>query len=149
MTRQSFVGREDPHLFKDKLRPERLGVLHWGLAGLRRLRERGHFPETEASREGRERLADLGYPVRAFIGECCVLDPAASTPTETIYRVWCGWAEAHNVAPGVKDRFCEAVYAAFPMVRPTRLRDDGQRIRHFLGLKLDDFFASSPKKPGS
>jgi len=30
-----------------------------------------------------------------------------------------------GAAPGIKDRFCEAVYAAFPTVRPTVTRSIG------------------------
>jgi len=147
MTRRSFQDREDVHLFSEKLRPERLGVLHWALAGLRRLRERGHFPGTEASREGRERQALLGSPVRAFVSECCVLDPAAITPKDTIYTLWCGWAEANNLKPGTKDRFCEAIYAAFPTaVRPSRPRDGSERVWSFSGIKPDVFFTSSPRR---
>ena len=39
-TRASFYGREDRHLFENKIRPELPAILLWSLAGLRRLRDK-------------------------------------------------------------------------------------------------------------
>ena len=72
-TRASFYGREDPRLLQDKLAPELIGVFHWALEGLRRLRKRGCFLETTTSKAAQERLANLGSPARAFIAERCEL----------------------------------------------------------------------------
>ncbi len=107
MTRTSFLGRS-----QDAVRaPASAGaacVLHWALDGLRRLRERGHFPATEASREGSERMADLASPVRAFVGEMCVLDAEAMIIDGHLFVRWSSWSEANKVWPGTKDQFLEA-----------------------------------------
>src|SRR5204863_1048537 len=42
-TRVSFYGREDPHLFRNKIRPELPAILLWSLDGLRSMRARGHI----------------------------------------------------------------------------------------------------------
>jgi putative DNA primase/helicase len=111
ITRVSFYGREDPRLL-DKLAPELLGVFHWALQGLKRLRERGHFVETAASQEARERMANLGSPARAFMAERCILDPRVFEDKDDMYDEWCSFARDNNMHPGTKEKFYEALYAA-------------------------------------
>lgn len=111
ITRVSFFGREDPRLL-DKLTPELTGVFHWALQGLQRLRKRGHFIETAASEEARERLANLGSPARAFIAERCILDPRVFAEKDEMYTEWCDYARDSNMLPGTPEKFFEALYAA-------------------------------------
>jgi P4 family phage/plasmid primase-like protien len=110
-TRVSFYGREDPQLL-EKLAPELLGVFHWALQGLERLRERGYFVETAASQEARERMANLGSPARAFITERCILDSRVFEDKDDLYSEWCIHARDNNMLPGTKEKFYEALYAA-------------------------------------
>ena len=64
--KNSFYGREDRGLF-DKLKPELPGILNWSLAGLRRLRERGHFVIPEASEQAADDLDRLASPMLSFL----------------------------------------------------------------------------------
>ncbi len=138
-TRISFFGKEDPNLLRDKLLPERMGILHWALAGLRRLRKRGHFAEPEVSRQARERLAKLGSPVLAFVKECCVYEPNAHVSKDEIFATWTEWANFNREPCGSKTQFCEALYAAcVGYVRPAKLRIDGERVPSIVGLRMSD-----------
>ncbi|NJO55860.1 MAG: NTP-binding protein [Rhodospirillales bacterium] len=74
-TAQSFYGREDPGLTQ-RLLVELPGILNWALAGLDRLRERGHFLQPESGQGDVELLHDAASPVSAFVRDCCRLDPA-------------------------------------------------------------------------
>lgn len=95
ITRQSFYGREDPRLFEDKLLPELLGIFHWALEGLKRLRERGHFIETEASEDARNRLSNLGSLTRAFIAEQCELGPDQQVLKDVLFDAWRDYNKAN------------------------------------------------------
>jgi P4 family phage/plasmid primase-like protien len=137
-TRQSFYGREDPRLLNEKLLPERLGVLHWALAGLRRLHGRQHFIEPDSSKEARERLANLGSPIRAFINERCVIDTLAMVAKKKIYEAWCVYAAENALHPSTMEKFCESLYAASGgRVRPGKPRGpDGRQVPSCMGIRL-------------
>ncbi len=109
------------------------------MAGLRRLRKRGHFAEPLVSRQARDRLAKLGSPVLAFVKECYVYEPNAHVSKDEIFATWTEWASFNREPCGSKTQFCEALYAAcVGYVRPAKLRIDGERVPSIVGLrKLD------------
>jgi putative DNA primase/helicase len=136
-TRVSFLGREDPNLLRDKLTPELLGVFHWALEGLRRLRARGYFVETDTSKEAGDRLANLGSPARAYIAEDCVLDPDAHVEKRVLYEDWQLYAKENDLFPGTLDKFCEAIYAATGgAVRSGRPMINGKQVHCCMGIRL-------------
>lgn len=139
-TRVSFYGKEEPRLFQDKLEPEVAGVFHWALEGLQRLLKRGHFAETATSEEARERMGALGSPARAFIVECCTLDPSAHEPKKALYDAYVIHAQENNFFPGTPEKFCEAMYAAGGgLLRPGKpVGADGKQVPSIMGLKLVD-----------
>jgi P4 family phage/plasmid primase-like protien len=139
-TRQTFFGREDPRLFDEKLAPERLGVLHWALAGLRRLRERGYFAEPKASEQAREQLARLGSPVLAFISEYCLYDPDAHIGKAELYHAWRIYAAEQDEIPGTDAKFAAALYAATGgRVKSGRpVGTDGRQRPAFMGIRFRD-----------
>jgi P4 family phage/plasmid primase-like protien len=136
-TRVSFYGREDPHLFEKKLEPERVGVLHWALEGLRRVRERGRLIEPEESKELQDRMANLGSDARVFIAENCVVEPDATMLKDDLFRVYRVWCKRNEIYPWTKEKFCQALYAATDnRVRSEKLRKDGGRAPSFVGIRL-------------
>jgi putative DNA primase/helicase len=139
ITRQSFYGREDPRLFEDKLLPELLGVFHWALEGLQRLRERGHFEETSASKDARERLGNLGSPIRAFIAEQCVLGPDQRVSKDILFDAWRDYNKANATKPGTLETFSEGLYAAGSgLIGSSRPHDEsGNRRYVFTGIRLE------------
>jgi putative DNA primase/helicase len=147
-TRVSFYGRENSRLLEDKLAPELAGVFYWALEGLRRLRERGRFLETTASKDARERLANLGSPARAFLAERCVLDPKEYVEKRELYEVWCSYSAENNSYPGTLEKFCEALYAAagglvrsgrpWATVKDKDGKDRKQQINACMGIRLQE-----------
>jgi P4 family phage/plasmid primase-like protien len=136
-TTQSFYNQEDPFLFRDKLLPELPGVFHWALDGLRRLRQRGRFAETEASTEAKERLALLGSPVLGFIEAKCELHPDNSVPKRVIYTHWCDYAEANGLYRYNSEQFFAALYAAAGgKVRAGKRRDRGNLVPSVFGIDM-------------
>ncbi|MET4301129.1 P4 family phage/plasmid primase-like protein [Bradyrhizobium sp. RT9b] len=136
-TQQSFFGREDPRLFRDKLLPELLGIFHWALVGLRRLRERGHFKETDGSKEAREQLAHLGSPVMGFIADECQLHPDKSVHKKDLFSAWREYERATNTPSITYDNFFNALYAAAGgKVHAGKRRNDGKQIPCVWGIGL-------------
>lgn len=137
-TRVSFLGHEDPNLFRRKLLPEKLEVLHWALVGLRRLRKRGRFEETALSVALGDRLANMGSAVINFVRQACSLEREAIVEKDRLFSAWTDWAKSNNETTGTKEQFFENLYAAFPgQVRPTKARQGDQRVPAVKGLRFD------------
>ncbi len=136
MTR-SFYGNEDPAL-TDTLMAELPSIFNWSLAGLDRLRERGHFVQPTSSREAIRELEDLASPMGAFLRDCCEIGPGRSAPVDEMYRAWKRWAAMQGRSqPGTLQTFGRDLRANVPglSVRRPRLAD-GSRTREYEGVTL-------------
>lgn len=133
---KSFAGREDPGLF-DRLAQELPGIANWALEGLDRLEARGYFRQPAASAETVRQLEMLASPTKAFIAERCVVEPAASISCAELYNAWCVWSSTQGREhPGTLQIFGRNMAAAVPELRVTRLRVNGDRERHYEGIRL-------------
>ncbi len=112
-TTQSFIDREDIDL-KQRLVAELPGIFIWALAGLKRLRDRGHFEETEAGRRARDMAERLGSPIIAFVREFCEEDPEYWVKPADLYLGYCKWADEANQGTKGRNRFYEDFERAFP-----------------------------------
>ncbi len=116
----SFYGREDPGLTAALL-AELPGILHWALAGWRRLKARGYFVQPQAGREAMEELEDLSSPVGAFVRECCVVGPGHRIEVDRLYSAWRAWCEQDGRDMiSSKMSFGRDLAAAVPGVRRRR-----------------------------
>lgn len=135
--RESFLGREDIDL-DSRLRAELPQILKWALQGLDRLRERKRITEPAASLEAVQTLADLVSPIRQFLREVCVIDPAAATPFSVVYREYGEWCRENG--RGVKNTagLSSDLHTALPEVKTDhRPKIQGQRQpRHVKGLAI-------------
>ena len=133
--RQSFYGKEDPDLTK-KLLTELPGILNWGLVGLRRLRERGHFVQPESSLEAIDTLESLASPTRAFVKECCVVGPERAVPCEKLWQADKRWREANGHQPLSQTAFGARLVAAVPTVDRKKRGPRGDQQWHYLGIDV-------------
>ncbi|WP_350209904.1 phage/plasmid primase, P4 family [Botrimarina sp.] len=134
-TPNSVYGREDHHL-TDALLEELPGIFAWAVEGWVRLQQRGRFVQPDAALERLEDLAELSSPVKAFLGERCVVDPGQQTAKKHVYASWRSWCESHGLRPTGESTFARDLLAAAPAVRSSRVRLDGSRERVFNGLGL-------------
>lgn len=136
LLRHSFFGRED-HGLTDRLLRELPGVLLWALAGLDRLRSRGHFIPPPSALEAQRELEDLGSPIGAFLRERCTLQPGASVRTDFLYQAWCEWCrEQGRDHPGTVQSFGKDLGAAVAGLAVKQHRDTTGVHRHYEGLRL-------------
>ena len=85
----SFLGREDRTLdAKLTSAAELRGILRRGIEALPALMARGRFAEPESLREAKAAFVVASDAVRAWLDECCVLDPDAWTPRTDLYSAY-------------------------------------------------------------
>jgi P4 family phage/plasmid primase-like protien len=136
-TRGSFYGREDRHLFRDKIRPELPGILLWSLDGLQRMRGRGPIAEPACSIEARQQLAREGSPVLAFVQECLTLDPTALIEKNMLYAAYVDFAQHNGLLPTSKSWFFRDLETATAgKVKAERVRKDGDNVHNIVGARL-------------
>lgn len=127
----SFFGKEDPKLI-DKLLKELPGILHWALAGLDRLRERGRFQQPESSKDVLEELEDLSSPVGAFVRDQCEIGAGYRVPVQELYQSYVAWcADTGREAVAHAQGFGRDLRAVVNVV--SKRNDDG---RFYAGIRL-------------
>ena len=134
---ESWLGRED-HGLTDKLMAELPGILlHFALPGWRMLQEDGRFLQPKSGAELVEELESLSSPIRTFVNERCVQDPAATVEVQAVFADWLKWCESmHREKPGDCQTFGRNLRTALPHLRVDRPRRGGERVRVYEGLRL-------------
>lgn len=134
MTR-SFLGQEDTELLSRLLR-ELPSILLWSIAGWARLRQRGRFVQPASGLELLEDLRELSSPIGTFVEERCNLGPACEVRVKDLYAAWKEWCtERGKDHPGDEQGFGRALRAHLPMLRVQRPREDGDRVRKYIGIE--------------
>ena len=145
---RSFLGQEDTHLI-DKLLAELPGILNYALVGLDILNETKSFHIPTASQEIIDDFRKFTSPIKAFVEECCKLDAVLNTDKDRLYDAWCSYRKSQgiNKHPS-KAVFVRDLKSAYPFIKPSRKRVEGERT-HFLegiglkeGVQLDLSFIS-------
>jgi len=106
-TRTTFYGRENPHFFRDKLKPELPMIALWALEGLKRMRARTphRLAEPQCSVDERENLARAASPVMAFVHECLILDLQATLNKDDLHAAFNKWAVKRGLYEKSSDWF--------------------------------------------
>jgi putative DNA primase/helicase len=147
----SNLGREDTALETD-LRRELPGILNWALAGLDQLAARGRFVEPASSAAAVKLLADAVSPIRAFLDDWCVLGPKAEyhVPKDDLYAAWKDWCrDQDRDYSGTKMTFSRDLFAANVGIEETRVREGGERVRSYGGVRLNRPATGGPGWSGS
>jgi putative DNA primase/helicase len=134
---QSWYRREDVNL-TNKLLVELPSILLWALAGWRRLRQRGHFVQPEASKALADELDDLSSPIGAFVRERCRLGVECQVERSRLYTAWKQWsAEQGRDYVGDAASFGRNLHAAVPSLESSQPRtESGERTRFYEGIGL-------------
>jgi putative DNA primase/helicase len=134
--RKTFFGEEILDL-SDKLIGELPGILRWAIEGWRLLREAERFTQPASSVDVAGELADLGSPVGVFIRERCRTGPECTIPRGVLYGAYQDWAKAQGKTH-IEDEagFGRLLRAACPNLTSSQPRQDGERVRHYVGIEL-------------
>jgi putative DNA primase/helicase len=132
---ESWLGREDPAL-TSKLLAELPGILLWAVAGLKRLRDRGHFIQPTSGKQVRDMMEDLASPVKAWIRECCEVGPTVYAEPSALYASWCAWCAGKGLTPQHEIVFGRDLHAALPTLARAQRKINGERRPVTLGVRL-------------
>jgi len=133
--RKSFYQNPDITL-TDKLKTELPGIFNWTLEGLARLSERGHFVQPGSGADAAEQLGNLSSPIATFVDECCEVAPDKQVPKDELFVIWKEWCDRNGHMSGSKSGFANALYAAFPAIRHSKLGNQDKRVAHFAGVRI-------------
>jgi P4 family phage/plasmid primase-like protien len=143
LTRQSFLGREDPGL-TDKLLLELPGILNWSISGWARLQKRGHFLQPATGTQAVAQMEALSSPIKAFADDCLILDPKLEASAADLYWAWQQWCEqSGRERAGTIQLFFRNLHAAFPQLKsefrrqPTATKPEN-RVRWYVGIGLSE-----------
>lgn len=133
---RSFYGNEDKGL-TDKLLAELPGIFLWALEGLDALRARGRFVQPTSGQAMLDQLDELASPIKAFLRERCIVAPGASIDVAYLFSEWQDWCRQSNREhPGTVQTFGRNLSAAVPGIEVRQLRVNGERVRHYAGVRL-------------
>ena len=136
---KSFLGCEDLGLL-NRSEAELPAIPNWSIEGWRRLRERGYFLQPQSSRDLTDQLEALSSPIRAFVGERCMVGAGLTVPVDDVFRAWQTWSTAQGRAhPGDKQTFGRNLRGAYAGIKASQPRAaDGGRFRAYEGIRLTD-----------
>ena len=143
---ESFLGRENPRL-SDELLEEAPAIFNWALAGLDRLRERGHFQEPRSSIDAMRHLRDLASPVSAFVRDECAVAPANEIAKDDLWKAWKVWCESEGMPSGTKAVLMRDLRAAHPEIKPKRAGSEGARVQVVAGIATRSTVENIPDTP--
>ncbi len=133
---RTFEGETADLYLGKKLIKELDGVFMWALRGLQRLREQGHFTESEIVEAALAEYRRYNNPVLAFVQDCCELDPEATTSRDELYQEYRKHMESGGYSPMAKENFFRELYAMYPELERSRRRLDGQREYSIKGIVI-------------
>ncbi len=129
------IALRDPTLYA-KIRAEAVGIMLWGLVGLRRLRRRGDFIQPMAGRAIVEEMKRQMSPVGAFASDVCVVGTGNSTRTELLYDLYKKWCEVNGYeSPKTREQFGKELRAAVPGVKKHRFQGTLVDKFYYLGIR--------------
>lgn len=133
---KSFLGRED-HGLESRLIAELPSILLWAIDGWERLNDRGHFVMPEKSKALLEEIEELSSPVKAFVRDCCTVDPEGEISINALFQEWKNWSDRNGShSSGTKQRFGRDMRSALPNLRISYRRDGDDRQRFYEGIRL-------------
>lgn len=119
-----------------KLSAEIQGIFNWALAGLYRLKKRGHFISPESVEELNTEFKALLAPVNVFIFECCNQSSNEEVTVSQIFQAYKWWCEQENYKCSSRAKFVTNLRAALKQVKTKVVRQGDQTIRAYCGIGL-------------
>lgn len=128
-TRKSFAGKEDPDLLA-RIIDQRPAIAWWALTGLRRLIARGCY--IQPANGLADEFLDRSSPVERFAAQ---LQKSGRVEKVALYEAYCDWCDTRAIEPLKEAAFFRAIYATTG-ARPSRVRENGERLQVIEGLSL-------------
>lgn len=125
--------RADPALSEKLTTPDELsGFLNLALRGLRELRERGRFRDTEASKAAAEKYHEDTDSVAGFLAEEVAFTSDTFEKGQAIYDEYVDWCRRAGRHPVKRNKLYDRLKDDHPELRWTKRQGD----RGFVGIRL-------------
>ena len=144
--------RPDPEQNKDlwaqKLQPE-VGAfaatcLRYALA----LKARGYFPRSAQMRRHLDEIEHFGNPLKAFLRECCILDPNAKTTAEALYKSYEEYVKENGNSALAKNKMSSSLRDMHLGISSGEwMRWNGRPARALKGIRLRTDYDPDPVDP--
>lgn len=133
---RQFSEEEQNKNLKFQLLPELDGILIWSLEGLKRLKDRGFFQNTEEMKKEIEDYRRENNSVLVFVEEICELDRNAEISKSKLYSVFKKWCKINGFHPLGKLKFGKELKRQFNnRVSDSRVTN-GDRI--WVGIQFNE-----------
>ncbi|PCJ87992.1 MAG: hypothetical protein COA54_04305 [Thiotrichaceae bacterium] len=150
MFSQSFLGRENPKLYKT-LVTELPGIAVWAVEGLKRLITRGYFELPPSSRDQLDSLVSDGGSTQDFINDRLVLGERERVTSHIMWDVYRQWAISTGHEIGKRNHILKSLEDALRghgVRRSKSVRmNDGKDHRGFYGVAVNTVTASGQVIP--
>jgi putative DNA primase/helicase len=128
---------EQDRMFVEKLKSELPGIFNWAIEGFWRLRQQGHFTESQVSRQALDDYRLESNPAKGFLLEHCVADANSTEPCANVYDLYRRAVGLDGLRPLDAKQFGKEVRKVFPSVERKKLtRGGGDRVWCYAGLKV-------------
>ena len=143
-------AQQDRHLL-DTLLQELPGIFNWAVAGLRRLRARGHFTEPSVCRDALDAYRTESNPAQAFLDEWTYAHPTSRTGCAVLYERYRSWSKEHGYPPLDAGQFGKEVARCYPGVQRRRgpTAREQRRPYEYVGLALRDSASAPAVRPAA
>lgn len=131
---RQFMGADDDKGLADELsKPENLSaLLNCALTELKNVIKRQSFSEPKKVKEALNEYEKSNDPVKAFVDECCQLDPYARIERGSLYTAFCQYCDD----TGFKSVTNRNFYQRLRIFREIKELTDSEGKRQFQGIKL-------------
>ena len=124
-----FSEKEQNKGLFDQIKEELPGILNWAIEGLKRLKERGYFEETDFSKEALEDLEDANNPANVFFRDHVEIAMNEYIEKGELFNHYKRWSEENKQWTLSAAMFSNAVFKAFHKTTPKKTNlPNGKRI---------------------
>jgi putative DNA primase/helicase len=134
--KRSFLGEEDETLFNRLIKPEMPCILHWALAGRKRLYERHGFLVPDTAKAKMREFTEAASPITGFLNAKCHVGDGRSVGCQRLWEMWVDWCHNRKQEPGNMTWFGRDLSAAIAKVEVRRL--GANRIPTYFGVGEGD-----------
>jgi len=135
--KKRFEGKNADRALGEKLLSELDGIFLWALEGLYRLFENDGFTEPRSVKEMLNQYQLQNNPVRAFVDECCMLDPEAVITKADLYQAYRSYAIDSGYERIASNVFFRDLNRVLPKIATSRIGSKkGARKYAVKGVRL-------------
>ena len=141
--------QQDKNLFDEKLRPEIGAFAATCIQYALEVRQRGSYPRSAQMRKTLDEIEHLGNPLKAFIRECCVLDPNGKIASDLLHKNYAEYITEGGNSPMAKNKMSASIRDMHIGVSVGEwMRFNGKPTRCLKGIRLRNDYDGDPDEPG-